>query len=77
MILVRACVDLFCQPAGTVGFDTCLHCRFLQLFGKQPFTHGGYWMARFHMCASAWLKISRPRPGLGFGMACLHAFDSS
>lgn len=35
--------------------------RFLQLFGKQPFTHGGYWMARFHMCASAWLKISRPR----------------
>ena len=35
--------------------------RFKDIIGKAAFKKGGYWLLRFDLCMSSWLKISRPR----------------
>ena len=35
--------------------------RFVELLGKVPFEKGGYFMLRFDLCMSTWVRISRPR----------------
>ena len=49
------------NPAFGDPIRTPSMLRFVELLGKVPFEKGGYFMLRFDLCMSTWVRISRPR----------------